>query len=104
MGQDLEAGGLAGSAPDRSELIEFTEAAPNAAGAMVKLYRGYRESLERLSGLSSMMAKEGSSAVLDGARLPVDELRQALREACFSLRPWAYFLVGTGIASAKKGS
>lgn len=71
---------LAGSAPDRSELIEFTEAAPNVAGAMVKLYRGYRESLERLSGLSSMMAKEGSSAVLDGARLPVDEMRQAFEQ------------------------
>ena len=68
---------LAGEIPDRSELIEFTEASPNAASAMVKLYRGYRESLERLSGLSSMMAKEGSGAVIDGARLPVDEMRQA---------------------------
>jgi len=54
---------LVGEIPDRTELIEFTEATPNVASAMVKLYRGYRESLERLSGLSSMMAEEGSDAV-----------------------------------------
>ena len=36
---------LVGEIPDRSELIEFTEATPNVASAMVKLYRGYRESL-----------------------------------------------------------
>jgi len=69
---------LSGEVPDRAELIEFTEATPNVANAMVKLYRGYRESLERLSGLSSMMAEEGSDAVKTAARLPVDEMRQAL--------------------------
>ena len=71
---------LTGEIPDRSELIEFTEACPNVATAMVKLYRGYRESLERLSGLSSMMAKEGSEAVIGAARLPVDEMRQAFEQ------------------------
>jgi len=69
---------LSGEVPDRAELIEFTEATPNVANAMVKLYRGYRESLERLSGLSSMMAEEGSDAVKTAARLPIDEMRQAL--------------------------
>ncbi len=71
---------LAGEIPDRSELIEFTEATPNVANAMVKLYRGYRESLDRLSGLSSMMAEEGSDTLVTAARLPVDEMRQALEQ------------------------
>ena len=66
--------------PDRSELIEFTEATPNVANAMVKLYRAYRESLERLSGLSSMMAEEGSDVVKTAARLPVDEMRQVIEQ------------------------
>lgn len=71
---------LAGEVPDRSELIEFTEATPNVANAMVKLYRGYRESLDRLSGLSSMMAEESSDAFVTAARLPVDEMRQAMEQ------------------------
>ncbi|MEM7216158.1 MAG: short-chain fatty acyl-CoA regulator family protein, partial [Pseudomonadota bacterium] len=71
---------LTGEIPDRSELIEFTEAAPNVASAMVKLYRGYRESLDRLSGLSSMMAEEGSESFVTAARLPVDEMRQAIEQ------------------------
>jgi len=71
---------LVGEIPDRSELIEFTEASPNVANALVKLYRGYRESLDRLSGLSSMMAEEGNDAFVTGARLPVDEMRQAIEQ------------------------
>ena len=71
---------LVGEIPDRSELIEFTEATPNVAAAMVKLYRGYRESLDRLSGLSSMMAEEGADALVTAARLPVDEMRQAIEQ------------------------
>ncbi|MEM7289082.1 MAG: short-chain fatty acyl-CoA regulator family protein [Pseudomonadota bacterium] len=71
---------LVGEIPDRSELIEFTEATPNVASAMVKLYRAYRESLDRLSGLSSMMAKEGNEAIKTAARLPVDEMRQAMEQ------------------------
>ena len=35
--------------PDRAEILEFTEATPNVASALVKLYRAYRESLDRLS-------------------------------------------------------
>ena len=72
---------LTGEIPDRSELIEFTEATPNVASAMVKLYRGYRESLERLSGLSSMMAKEGAGEMQTASRLPVDEMRQAFEQS-----------------------
>ena len=71
---------LEGEIPDRSELIEFTEATPNVASAMVKLYRAYRESLDRLSGLSAMMAEEGTGAVRTSARLPVDEMRQNMEQ------------------------
>jgi len=71
---------LASEVPDRTELIEFTEATPNVAAAMVKLYRAYRESLERLTGLSSMMVDEGSEAVRTSARLPVDEMRHVLEQ------------------------
>ncbi len=66
--------------PNRSELIEFTDATPNVANAMVKLYRAYRESLERLSGLSSMMAEEGNDVIKTAARLPIDEMRQAMEQ------------------------
>ncbi|MEO0328741.1 MAG: short-chain fatty acyl-CoA regulator family protein [Pseudomonadota bacterium] len=71
---------LVGEVPDRSELIEFTEATPNVAASMIKLYRAYRESLERLSGLSSMMAEEGSDALSTAARLPIDEMRQGIEQ------------------------
>jgi len=66
--------------PERSELIELTEIAPNTAIAMVKLYRAYRESLERLSGLSQMMARDGDAAVVGGARLPADEVREIFEQ------------------------
>lgn len=68
---------LVGELPDNSELIELSDLAPNATAAMIKLYRAYRESLDRLSGLSRMMAKEGGEAVSAMARLPVDEMREA---------------------------
>ena len=71
---------LESEVPDRAEILEFTEATPNVASALVKLYRAYRESLDRLSGLSTMMAEEGSDAVKTAARLPVDEMRQALEQ------------------------
>jgi predicted transcriptional regulator/transcriptional regulator with XRE-family HTH domain len=67
---------LAGELPGEQELVELAEAAPNAAGAMVKLHRGYREQAERLSDLSQLLAAEGRSVA--GARLPSDEVRDAL--------------------------
>ncbi|MCF6321626.1 MAG: short-chain fatty acyl-CoA regulator family protein, partial [Rhizobiaceae bacterium] len=67
---------LSSDLPDNSELIEISDAAPNASAAMIKLYRAYRESLDRLSGLSRMMAKEGGEAVSSTARLPIDEMRE----------------------------
>lgn len=66
---------LAGELPADQEIVELSEAAPNAAGAMVKLYRAYRESLDRLSDLSDVLAREGHATASSAARLPYDEVR-----------------------------
>ena len=50
---------LAGELPGDQELIEIAEAAPNAAAAVIKLFRAYREQAERLTDLSELLAKEG---------------------------------------------
>lgn len=68
---------LSGELPDNSELIEISDAAPNASAAVIKLYRAYRESLDRLSGLSRMMASDGGELISSAARLPFDEVREA---------------------------
>jgi XRE family transcriptional regulator, fatty acid utilization regulator len=68
---------LAAELPGPEELIEVAEAAPNAASAMVKLYRAYRESQARLSDLSALMSKDGRPA-LTGARLPLEEVQEVL--------------------------
>src|SRR5690606_21660354 len=68
---------LAGELPGDQELIEVAEAAPNAAAAMIKLFRAYREQADRLSDLNQMLAREGRATALSGARLPADEVREA---------------------------
>jgi XRE family transcriptional regulator, fatty acid utilization regulator len=68
---------LAAELPGPEELIEVAEAAPNAAGAFVKLHRAYRESQARLSDLSALMSKDGRPA-LTGARLPLEEVQEVL--------------------------
>ena len=67
---------LAGELPGEEELVELSEGAPNAAAAMVKLHRAYREQAERLSDLSEMLAREGKATQLSAARLPIDEVRE----------------------------
>jgi predicted transcriptional regulator/DNA-binding XRE family transcriptional regulator len=67
---------LAGELPGDQELIEVAEAAPNAAAAMVKLFRAYREQAERLSDLSELLAREGRATALSAARLPIDEVHE----------------------------
>lgn len=67
---------LAGELPGDQELIEVAEAAPNAAAAMVKLFRAYREQAERLSDLSELLAREGRTTALSAARLPIDEVHE----------------------------
>jgi predicted transcriptional regulator len=69
---------LAGELPGDQELVEVAEAAPNAAAAMIKLFRAYREQAERLSDLNEMLAREGRGTALAGARLPIDEVREIL--------------------------
>src|SRR6478735_2628879 len=48
---------LSGELPGDQELIELTEAAPNAAAAMTKLYRAYREQADRLTDLGDLLAR-----------------------------------------------
>lgn len=67
---------LAGELPGDQELIEIAEGAPNAAAAMIKLFRAYKEQANRLTDLSDMLAREGHSTALAGTRLPVDEVRE----------------------------
>ena len=67
---------LAGELPGDQELVEIAEAAPNAAAAVIKLFRAYREQAERLSDLSELLAREGHATALSGARLPIDEVRE----------------------------
>lgn len=67
---------LAGELPGEQELIEVAEAAPNAAAAVIKLFRAYREQAERLSDLSELLAREGRATTLSSARLPIDEVRE----------------------------
>ncbi len=75
---------LSGELPGEQELVEVADAAPNAAGGMIKLYRAYREQAARLSDLTALMAGEGPAPVASG-RLPLDEVREVLER-----RP-AYF-------------
>jgi predicted transcriptional regulator/DNA-binding XRE family transcriptional regulator len=67
---------LAGELPGDRELIEIADAAPNAAAAVVKLFRAYREQADRLSDLSDLLAREGRVTALSGARLPIDEVHE----------------------------
>lgn len=69
---------LAAELPGDQELIEVAEAAPNAAGGVVKLYRAYREQAARLKDLADLLAGQGHMEALSGTRLPLDEVRETL--------------------------
>ncbi len=69
---------LAGELPGDQEIIEITEAAPNAALGIVKLYRAYREQAQRLTGLAEILAQEGHETSVAATRLPIDEVREKL--------------------------
>ena len=81
--------------PGDHELVEAADALPNMTTAMVKLYRAYREQLERLSNLSEMMAREGGVQPTSDARLPADEVLDLFERVPYhSLklkRKWAPF-------------
>lgn len=67
---------LSAELPGEQELIEVAEAAPNAAGGVVKLYRAYREQAARLKDLADLLAGQGHMEALSGTRLPMDEVRE----------------------------
>ncbi|MCV0395304.1 MAG: XRE family transcriptional regulator [Rhizobiaceae bacterium] len=71
---------LAGELPGDQEMIELGEGAPNAAAAVVKLFRAYREQAGRLSDLSELLAREGRATALAGARMPIDEVHEAFEK------------------------
>ncbi|HEV7304787.1 helix-turn-helix domain-containing protein [Ensifer sp.] len=73
---------LSAELPGDQELVEVAEAAPNAAGGVVKLYRAYREQAARLKDLADLLAGQGHMAALSGTRLPMDEVRET-----FEARP-----------------
>ena len=72
---------LAGELPGDQELIEIAEAAPNAATAMLKLYRAYRErpgAAVRPVGSAGARGPCDSDSPARGC--PIDEVRDDLRE------------------------
>lgn len=69
---------LAGELPGDQELVDIAQGAPNAAAAVAKLFRAYREQAARLSDLNEMLAREGRGTALAGTRLPFDEVRETL--------------------------
>jgi hypothetical protein len=71
---------LTGEIAAPSELMEFAEAAPNAARGMTRLFEAYREALERLSDLSHSLAKSGEPTE-SGARLPLQRVAAYFEEA-----------------------
>lgn len=66
---------LSGELPGDQELVEIAEAAPNAASGVVKLFRAYQESQERLTDIKDLLAKEGHKTDLSSTQLPSDEVR-----------------------------
>lgn len=69
---------LSGELPGPQELFELAEAAPNAANGMVKLYRAYRESQDRMTDLKDLLAQEGRDTALVATKLPIDEVHQTM--------------------------
>ncbi|MEO0341919.1 MAG: short-chain fatty acyl-CoA regulator family protein [Pseudomonadota bacterium] len=69
---------LAGELPGVEELYEVADAAPNAANGILKLYRAYRESQERLTDLKDVMSEGGHVTGIQDAKLPYDEVRDAI--------------------------
>lgn len=67
---------LSDELPGDQELIEIAEAAPNAASGVLKLYRAYRESQQRLSDLNDLLAKDGRERVIASNKRPVDEVHE----------------------------
>ena len=76
---------LEGELPGDTELLEISDAAPNASAAVVKLYRAYTEQQERLSDLSRLMGETGKIIGPQEKQLPVDVVRSV-----FENSPWCF--------------
>lgn len=61
---------LLGEIASPAELSDFADAAPNAARGMIRLFKAYREAMERLSDLSQSMAASGAPQMALASRLP----------------------------------
>ena len=70
---------LAGELLGDPALVEIAETVPNAAAALIKLFRAYREQAELLSDLTELLAREGHPTALSGARLPIDEVHEVFQ-------------------------
>lgn len=69
---------IAAELPGEGELAHIADAAPNAAVAIDKLHRAFKEMEERLADLSSRLGATGTAAPL--GRTPLDEVRATLEE------------------------
>ena len=66
---------LSGEITGERELIDMADTVPNASAGVVKLYRAYREALDRLSELSGMLSAQGVAAPHAAAQLPIERFR-----------------------------
>lgn len=69
---------LQGELSSFDELFEMADMSPNVANGIMKLHRGYREALTRLSELNSMLVEKGQETSFDQSTVPADALRQTL--------------------------
>ena len=76
---------LDGELASDGELLDLSEGSPNAALAMVKLYRAYREQQGRLADLSRLVEQGATGLDLGTARPPLETVR-----AAFEAAPWCF--------------
>lgn len=70
---------LAGEVASDSELVEAADSVPNLVSGLIRLYRAYKESTDKLSTLSHLMSDETKAHVVAKSRLPIDEVRDYLQ-------------------------
>lgn len=69
---------LQGELSSFDELFEMADMSPNVANGILKLHRGYREALSRLSELNTMLSEKGGETSFDQTAAPADAIRQIL--------------------------
>ena len=69
---------LSGEVSGPRELADVAEIAPDTARGVAKLYRAYRETLDRLSELSGVLSEAGVASSALGARSAVERFRAAV--------------------------